>query len=47
MDMAVRQCFLFGTPEVIKIVLPKVVQNFKFHMLAQDAEPKKFFLFSA
>ena len=39
--MAFRQCFL-GPPELTKIVLPKVLQNFKFHMLAQGTEPKSF-----
>ena len=27
--MAFRQCFVFETPEVTKIVLPKVLQNLK------------------
>ena len=27
--MDFRQCFFFDTPEVTKIVLPKVLQNFK------------------
>ena len=29
-------------PEVTKIVLSKVLQNFKFHLLAQGTEPKNF-----
>ena len=29
-------------PELAKIVLPKVLQNFKFHLLAQGTEPKSF-----
>ena len=29
-------------PELTKIVLPKVLQNFKFHLLAQGTEPKSF-----
>ena len=37
--MAFRQCFL-RPPELTKIVLPKVLQNFKFHLLAQGTEPK-------
>ena len=28
--MAFRQCFFFDTPEVTKLVLPKVLQNFKY-----------------
>ena len=39
--MAFRQCF-FKPPELTKIVLPKVLQNFKFHLLAQGTEPKSF-----
>ena len=39
--MAFRQCFL-GPPELTKIVLPKILQNFKFHLLAQGTEPKSF-----
>ena len=39
--MAFCQCFL-RPPEVTKIVLPKVLQNFKFHLLAQGTEPKSF-----
>ena len=39
--MAFRQCFL-RPPELTKIVLPKVLQNFKFHLLAQGTEPKSF-----
>ena len=38
--MAFRQCFL--RPELTKIVLPKVLQNFKFHLLALGTEPKSF-----
>ena len=34
----------FPTPEVTKIVLPKVLQNFKLYLFAQGTEPKKFFL---
>ena len=30
------------SPELTKIVLPKVLQNFKFHLLAQGTEPKSF-----
>ena len=45
--MAFRQCF-FDTPEVTKIVLPKVLQTLKeyakLYLLAQGTEPKKFFL---
>ena len=33
-------------PEQSKIVLPKVLQNVKFHLLAQGTKPKRFFLFS-
>ena len=46
--MAFRQCFLnffFDTPEVTKIVLPKVLQNFKdakLYLLVQGTEPKRF-----
>ena len=29
-------------PELTKIVLPKVLRNFKFHLLAQGTEPKSF-----
>ena len=39
--MAFRQCFL-RPRELTKIVLPKVLQNFKFHLLAQGTEPKSF-----
>ena len=39
--MAFRQCFL-RPPELTKIVLPKVLQIFKFHLLAQGTEPKSF-----
>ena len=39
--MAFRHCFL-RPPELTKIVLPKVLQNFKFHLLAQGTEPKSF-----
>ena len=39
--MAFRQCF-FKPPELTKIVLPKVLQSFKFHLLAQGTEPKSF-----
>ena len=39
--MAFRQCFL-RPPELTNIVLPKVLQNFKFHLLAQGTEPKSF-----
>ena len=42
--MAFRQCFL-RPPELTKIVIPKVLQNFKFHLLAQGTKPKKFFFF--
>ena len=35
--MAFRQCFLFDTPEVTKIL-----QNFKFHLLGQGTEPERF-----
>ena len=41
MVMAFRQCFL-RPPELAKIVLFKVLQNFKFHLLAQGTEPKSF-----
>ena len=34
--------FFFRPPELTKIVLPKVLQNFKFHLLAQGTEPKSF-----
>ena len=41
------ESFFFDTPEVTKIVLPKVLQNFILFLLAQGtAEPKRFFLFS-
>ena len=40
--MASRQCFFFDTPEVTKIVLPKVLQNFILYLLAQGTEPKLF-----
>ena len=43
--MAVRQCFFFDTPEVTKIVLPKVLQNFKLYLLAQGTEPNFFSFF--
>ena len=33
---------LLRPPELTKIVLPKVLQNFKFHLLAQGTEPKSF-----
>ena len=33
----------FDTPEVTKRVLPKVLQNFKLHLLALENEPKGFF----
>ena len=39
--MAFRQCFLRPS-DLTKIVLPKVLQNFKFHLLAQGTEPKRF-----
>ena len=39
--MAFRQCFL-RPPELTKIVLPKVLQNFKFQLLARGTEPKSF-----
>ena len=39
--MVFRQCFL-RPPEVAKIVLPKVLQNFKFHLLTQGTEQKVF-----
>ena len=42
--MAFRQRF-FDTPEVTEIVLPKVLQNFKLHLLAQGTEPKTFLFF--
>ena len=45
--MAFRQCFFVDIPEVTKIVLPKMLQNFKLSLLAQGTEPKRFFLFSA
>ena len=41
-------CFLsvfFDTPEVTKIVLPKVLQNFLLYLLDQGTGPKRFFLF--
>ena len=34
--------FFLRPPELTKIVLPKVLQNFKFHLLAQGTEPKSF-----
>ena len=34
--------FFFDTPEVTKIDLPKVLQNFNLPLLAQGTEPKKF-----
>ena len=37
--------FFFDTPEVTKIVLPKVLQNFILFLLAQGTEPKRFFFF--
>ena len=42
--MSFRQCFLIflRPPELIKIVLPKVLQNFKLPLLAQGTEPKSF-----
>ena len=39
--MAFRQCFLRRS-ELTKIVLPKVLQIFKFHLLVQGTEPKSF-----
>ena len=36
--MAFRQYFL-RPPELTKIVLPKVLQTFKFHLLAKGTEP--------
>ena len=43
--MAFRPCFFyfFDTPEVTKIVLPKVIQNFILSLLDLGTEPKKFF----
>ena len=35
----------FDTTEVAKIVLPKVLQNFKLYLLAQGTEPKRFSFF--
>ena len=35
----------FYTPEVTKIVLPKVLQNFKLYLLTQGTDPKGFFYF--
>ena len=43
--MALRQCFFFDTPEMTKIVIPKIIQNFKLYLLAQGTEPKRFFFF--
>ena len=43
--MVFRQCFFFifsRPPEVTKIILPEVLQNFKFHLLAQGTKPKRF-----
>ena len=41
--------FFFDTPEVTKIVLPKVLQNLKegakLHLLDQGTEPEKVFVF--
>ena len=37
--MAFRKCFL-RPPELTKIVLPKVLQNFKFHLLAREQNQK-------
>ena len=34
--------FFLRPPALTKIVLPKVLQNFKFHLLAQGTEPKNF-----
>ena len=34
--------FFFDTPEVTKIVLPTVLQNFKLYLLAQGTESKGF-----
>ena len=34
--------FFLRPPELTKIVLPKVLQNFNFHLLAQGTEPKSF-----
>ena len=34
--------YFLRPPELTKIVLPKVLQNFKFHLLAQGTEPKSF-----
>ena len=43
--MTFRQCFFkifFDTPDVARIVPPKVLQNFKLPLLAQGTEPKRF-----
>ena len=34
--------FSSRTPDLTKIILPKVLQNFKLHLLAQETEPKSF-----
>ena len=42
--MAFRQYF-FDTPEVTKIGLPNVLQNFELYLLGQGTEPKSFSFF--
>ena len=37
--------FIFDTPEVTEIVLPKVTQNFILFLLAEKIEPNRFFHF--
>ena len=39
--MVFRQCFL-RPPELTKIVLQKVLQIFKFHLLTQGTAPRSF-----
>ena len=45
--MAFRQCLFFDTPEVTKMILPKLLQNLKLYLLAQGPKPKGFSFFSA
>ena len=39
--MAFYDSFVFDTHEVTRMVLPKVLQNFNFYLLAKGTEPKK------
>ena len=48
--MAFRQCFCFDTPEVTKIVLPKVLQNIiapNCTIWPSELNQKGFYCFSA